>query len=74
MMKAEANSTKLEYEGYATAYATLKNNVDMSDNNAFISFMFAETLSKYQSNANLNVGFAKPVILLNNQSPAPALP
>ena len=72
MMRSESNATKLEYEGYAVAYSTLKNNVDMSDNNAFISFMFAETVSKYSKNANLNIGFSKPVVLLNNQqSPNP---
>ena len=64
-MMAEANATKIEYEGYAEAYKILSQNVDMTNANAFLSFMFAETLSKYGKSANVNLGFTKPAVLVN---------
>jgi hypothetical protein len=70
MMRAEANATLLEYEGYATAYRTLMNSVTtMSDDTALLSFMFSESISKYQKNSNLNVGFTKPNVLVTNGKP-----
>lgn len=48
MMKAEANATMLEYEGYSKAFKSLIDSVkSMSDDNALLSFMFAEGISKY---------------------------
>ena len=66
MMKAEANSTKLEYEGYAAAYANLSSQVDFRSNSALLSFMFAETLSKFTNKTNLNFGFKSPGVLINS--------
>lgn len=66
-MKAEANATKLEYEGYAVAFKSLINSMSaMSDDTALLSFMFAESLSKYTENANLNLGFNKPNTLITS--------
>lgn len=66
-MRAEANATRIEYEGYAAAYYTLQQNVDFSkDNNGYLSFMFAEMLSKFSNQTNLNFGFAKPGMLLGS--------
>lgn len=64
MMIAESNATRLEYEGYSQAYSVLKN--DITDNDALIQLMFAETISKYGQNANLNLGFSKAAQLLSN--------
>jgi hypothetical protein len=66
MIKAEANATKLEYEGYSVAYRNLINSVNvMNDDTALLSFMFSESVSKYSRNTNLNLGFIKPNVLLN---------
>ncbi len=63
-MLAEANATRIEYEGYSQAFAVLKN--EFTDNAALIQLMFAETISKYGHNANLNLGFSKAAQLLTN--------
>jgi regulator of protease activity HflC (stomatin/prohibitin superfamily) len=66
-IKAEANATKLEYEGYAVAFKSLINSMSaMSDDTALLSFMFAESISKYTHNANLNLGFNKPNTLITS--------
>ena len=66
MMRAEANATKLEYEGYSVAFRNLINGVSvMSDDNALLSFMFAESVSKYSHNTNVNLGFTRPNVLVN---------
>ena len=66
MMKAESNATKLEYEGYSVAYRNLINGVSiMSDDTALLSFMFAESVSKYSQNTNVNLGFNRPNVLVN---------
>ena len=72
MLKAEANATKLEYEGYATAFHNLTSLVSvMNDDAPLLSMMFAESLSKYSKNTNLQLGFTKPGILLSNNNNKP---
>lgn len=67
--KAEALATQSEYEGYAKGFQNLKNQCKFTDDNALLSFMFAETLSKYSnSNVNVNLGFTKPGILVNSNN------
>ncbi len=57
IMRAEANATRLEYEGYSQAFAVLKN--DVTNNDAMIQLMFAETISKFGQSSSLNLGFSK---------------
>ena len=66
-LKAEANATKLEYEGYATAFKSLITSVNvMSEDAALLGIMFAESLSKYTKNTNVNLGFTKPNTLITS--------
>lgn len=66
--KAESQATQAEYEGYAQGYLTLRNAVGFTDDNAFLSFMFAEILSKFTNLVNVNIGFTKPGVLVNNHN------
>jgi regulator of protease activity HflC (stomatin/prohibitin superfamily) len=68
MMIAESNATKIEYEGYGQAFNILSQNVDMKTDSTLLSFMFAESLSKFNKKTNLNIGFKSPATLIKPQS------
>ena len=64
---AESNATVIEYQGYSNAYAYLDSYINFGKNDsAFLSFMFAETASKFTNKTNINFGFTSPAVLIDN--------
>ena len=61
-IKAEAQATKYEYEGYASAYATLNNLIQFTDYSAFIGFIFAEVYGKLGNTTFLDQGQFYPYL------------
>ena len=67
--EAEANATKIrelalseafqiEVEGYGEAFKRLDGSINFSDDKAFLMFMFAEIISKFNDKTNLSLGFS----------------
>ena len=64
--QADAQAFKTEYEGYASAFKNLDNNVQIKDDNALISMMYAEMLSKLTNHTNFNLGFSQAGITITD--------